>query len=224
MLKEMHEQAENHAKIQPILVEKDSLYSRIADHVWADEESHKKIKELENNSPAGISKLEAKKAELIRRLDEAEGNIASFQESAKKVESAYLDAMAKLRSEKIEAVKEKCHDLTMANTRFQNDLDEQIQNVTDLSREVRDMSDQLDKANFDSFCNCIKQLQSTNPGVTFNLKGIAPFFAFNEDGVLVNIFTNRAVNLEDPDLAVFDPGQPYAPLPSDNEASRNAEG
>ena len=70
------------------------------------------------------------------------------------------------------------------------------------------MADGLNETMYDTFCNCIKQIQSVDPGVALNLNKISPEFAFNAKGVLVYISTGEAVNLEESRKAAFDPNEP----------------
>ena len=224
MMEEMHHQAEDLCRLQSIKEERDSLYSRITDLERGEEKQRKKLEEVEHASATEINRLEAENAELKRKLEEAEGNVALFQENAKKAELDHLDALASLRAEKIAAVQEctelrnakkgadaKCHSLTLENVKLQQELKEQIRHAKDLADEVQGMTDQLDEAYVDSFSNCIKQLQFFNPGVVLNLKGVAPVFAFDEGGTLMNFRSGKPVDLKDPELPVFDPDQVLAP-------------
>ena len=230
MMEEMHEQAEDLCRLQSIKEERDSLYSRISDLEKTEEKQRKKLEEVEHASATEINRLEAEKAELQKKLEEAENNVALFQENAKKAELDHLESLARLRAEKTAAVQEctelrgakkdsdaKCHSLTLENVKLQQELKEQIRHARDLAEEVQGMSDQLDEAYVDSFSNCIKQLQFFNPGVVFNLKGVAPVFAFDEGGTLMNFRSGKPVDLTDPALPVFDPDQVLAPGSDDED-------
>ena len=221
MLEEMYDQADDLCNLQSIKVEKESLQSRISDLERAQEKYKQRVEELENNSAAEISRLEAEKAELKKKLEEAEGNVASFQENPKKAEAEHLSALAQLRAEKAAADQEcgelrsrnkdldsECQKLSLENSGLQQELKEQLQRAAEASKDVRDMSNQLEEGYVDAFCSCVKQIQYFNPGLTLNLKGVAPAFAFNEDGVLVNFRNQHPVDLSDPALPVFDPDLP----------------
>ena len=223
MLEEMYDQAEDLCNLQALKVERESLESRISDLERAEERSKCRVEELEKNAAVEASRLEAEKTELKKKLEEAERNVASFQESIKKAEAEHVKALAQVRADQAASVQEcselrahsaeltsSCRRLELENAGLQQELKEQLHLVAEASKDVRDMSAQLEEGYLDAFCSCVKQIQFFNPGLSLNLRGVAPVFAFNEEGILVNFRNQHPVDLNDPALPVFDPDLPLS--------------